>query len=1387
MTCKPERTEKCKKAGTGPSCRKDPKYGNPKKKRCLDQVKEECEERLDQCREDCITSEQEKFQKDRDREQRAQEEALRAAAEASQKCQTNIEYKRALEGSLRAGRHVSSLTTLYFQKTNQAPPGFEHLEEILRERVAEGNVGAYDVGYLAASPGEILDHINGYNAKAEYYLDLSKQYCPAIVTPDFLSDPCEVTRRSNKIISRCLGGCHEEAISNCDTVHCYCDLLECPGPKMEQFAFSPPEPPGTEEKDVDETKINLSSLGITVSEWGIPIPLLWGRYYFPGNLIWISDVVEERVTETYQKIETQDDGTIRRKASTRLRINNYVSFHFGLCAGPVDAITRIWLDGALIYDVSSTADIKVERQDKMRVRVMTGKETNNVHAIQVAKEGFEFTPAYRGLAGVILESLNLTDLERFPEIRVEAVRDVSPDLDTEASAALSDTTSEVFYFDYNSRRIFTNTSASGVRVLNYDSLTNMREVAVTNPVESTSLPSIVTYDADVLGVEELVYGEAIGSTFDAINSATFSFRFRHVDSLNEGKQVVGLMTNGTAVLYSVDDLYGSLAAHLTLTDVLTGVAETATTAILEREEATVASQVAISESLFLCRSDGALLEVSECMMWTTDHFYVDGPVDNTTLSSPLIENGDFNAMTIEDEFDGTASLNLLGVLYSGFDKHLIFFTEFGGTFRILKWHPDTGVVWTTDATSLPTFGKYTPGRQRSVARQFAFVAPNDAVYRLDLEDGALTEVATGLTALHATIETQTYDDELGAVTYFSTDDTFIRLYSDRIVDATTSVSDVIQDLAERVGLQPSDIDTSDLTSVNIIGMSSGGSLTAKPILNMLFSAYPTTSFSANKLVFLSKSTENLVTIDQDFMAYTLVEERKDDSLDINSSTVSYISNSTAEEHVQKFSLPDDPFIGRTKKAIVVTMVLTDDYARQLAELVVFAAKEQDTSANMHVAPRFLNLTPSDIAVVGTQEFRVNRSSTGWDYSTQATEMSYDPVAKYANLVALSGIAGFGRFAIQALPTATPAVLTWPSRIILPSVLTGGGFYFAAGAVVGEPTDNISVSLAPDETDPNPQARAKNFDDQIVWGRLVTAPTGINTNYSFQEAATLVVKLSDPTMAARLEPTLPVTYTTLVSGYRNNLIWLGDEMLQYLSYSVAGDGVTVTLTGLMRNRQNTFNLVTHTAGQPVFFYEPNMFHSVDTNSETDVLVPLKFLSTSTADAEKRRDFVPFNESTALRSELGVWYGKRLDAVPSSPSSLYPANPLPVITGQGMVQHAEGFSDSRVNDSVYGDNNFGGSLYLLRADYDEADFATFLPLTSDYTYIMVRTTFSNNFVSELGESFWGYAFRTSAQDTVDWEAATEPLVAVFIVGDVVTTWKWDINTQAFGRPVRGLRNN
>jgi hypothetical protein len=160
----------------------------------------------------------------------------------------------------------------------------------------------------------------------------------------------------------------------------------------------------------------IDALRVSSSTEGAVVSRVFGRMRVAGNIIWSTDFRERAVTTTVRGPRRYGLFGPRATATT---VNYFytASFAVGLCEGPITGIGRVWADGKPL-DITGDG-----------VRVYKGSETQMPDPTIVARMGAGLSPAYRGLAYVVFEELDLQDFgNRLPQLTFEVFRPM-PDAD----------------------------------------------------------------------------------------------------------------------------------------------------------------------------------------------------------------------------------------------------------------------------------------------------------------------------------------------------------------------------------------------------------------------------------------------------------------------------------------------------------------------------------------------------------------------------------------------------------------------------------------------------------------------------------------------------------------------------------------------------------------------------------------------------------------------------------------------------------------------------------------------------------------------------------------------------------------------------------------------
>lgn len=150
----------------------------------------------------------------------------------------------------------------------------------------------------------------------------------------------------------------------------------------------------------------LKGARISSADEGAPITRLYGTMRVTGNLIWATRF-EEDITSERQGGKSTNSGT---NVETK---TYYANLALGLCEGEISHIKRIWADGREID------------QSQIDMRVYHGTQDQLPDPLMEAKQGAGQTPAYRGLAYVVLDRLPIEAYgNRIPVLQFEITKSV---------------------------------------------------------------------------------------------------------------------------------------------------------------------------------------------------------------------------------------------------------------------------------------------------------------------------------------------------------------------------------------------------------------------------------------------------------------------------------------------------------------------------------------------------------------------------------------------------------------------------------------------------------------------------------------------------------------------------------------------------------------------------------------------------------------------------------------------------------------------------------------------------------------------------------------------------------------------------------------------------
>ncbi|OJA81056.1 phage tail protein [Burkholderia ubonensis] len=159
----------------------------------------------------------------------------------------------------------------------------------------------------------------------------------------------------------------------------------------------------------------LPDIRVQDAAYGKFIPRAYGKYRLSGNVIWTGPA--------HQHSESAGGKGAGGKGPTQSYAT--VSFAVALCRGPIKTVTRIWANGKLVYDISNPSNFRAISGSSQMVTnftVYAGDESQTADPTMQSYLGSANVPAYRGLAYVVFNELNLQQWGNYmPSLSFEVI------------------------------------------------------------------------------------------------------------------------------------------------------------------------------------------------------------------------------------------------------------------------------------------------------------------------------------------------------------------------------------------------------------------------------------------------------------------------------------------------------------------------------------------------------------------------------------------------------------------------------------------------------------------------------------------------------------------------------------------------------------------------------------------------------------------------------------------------------------------------------------------------------------------------------------------------------------------------------------------------------
>jgi hypothetical protein len=162
-----------------------------------------------------------------------------------------------------------------------------------------------------------------------------------------------------------------------------------------------------------------------VSTFGAPIPVVYGSGRLAGNIIWM-----DRIETTWLQSKHRQDG-VRYYEHTLLYTT---SFAVAFCEGPVESISRIWINNEIFVDYRNpTGEYFPSGSEELAIgnfetsvalseiyyRIHLGSQDQEADPTISAAIGATDNPAYRGVCYIVFMNFPIGEFNGLPKVEIE--------------------------------------------------------------------------------------------------------------------------------------------------------------------------------------------------------------------------------------------------------------------------------------------------------------------------------------------------------------------------------------------------------------------------------------------------------------------------------------------------------------------------------------------------------------------------------------------------------------------------------------------------------------------------------------------------------------------------------------------------------------------------------------------------------------------------------------------------------------------------------------------------------------------------------------------------------------------------------------------------------
>jgi hypothetical protein len=889
----------------------------------------------------------------------------------------------------------------------------------------------------------------------------------------------------------------------------------------------------------------LTDLKLQVSTYGTMIPIYFGTNRGAGNVIWKTDMVETEHTEEQggKGGPTQDFHTYTYSASWAI----------SLCEGPIVGVRKIWADSFLIYDASTTNTgisyapsiingtqvVSTGTQSIPGMTVYLGTETQLPDPTMEAHFGVGNVTAYRGQAYIVMTDFQLEKFgNRMPGFSFEVV--------TEGSFG-----DVISYY----------TSNNELDSIVYNPLLNEVWVSTSQDADVTE-PALTRINANT--------GAVVGST--SVGEFVSFYTPMIYDEFD--RAVWAYAAGGINKIYKFDAGTGAFLFSASQTDnqgiylnPFDGSLWIKNTNKVTQVNKDTGAAISVSAALGFNIYDLTFATENQGRRFTPGGDTFIGNIyltSNTVATNKNLYRYDRTSAGVELVYtDGSTLTNM------AYDttRNTIWILRNSAT--AMEFDPEFRVATgdTITMAVVPTGG----------VGSFVYDANRDMLWASRSSTNTITGSAVSTGTVYKTVSGLTFSPTILQPTSFAMfangtniDGEVIKIIFDRLTPGTVPLSDVLTSISERTTqLTASDIDVTGQTSVIVDGYTITRQSPARACIEQLQSAYFFDGVESDgKAKFVNRGGTSAVTIPtEDIAAYQAYGEIPDDIVITRAQevelpkevNVTYIAKSA---DYQTGAQQSRRLVGAAGQVTTVELpiVLTDDKARQISEISMYNAWTSRTAYEFSTNLKYIKYEPTDIVTIGNKTIRLlekeeQQGIIKWKGQAEEIEV-------YSQ--AVTGVT------TSYIPqTITETVATDLMLLDIPMLRDSdddAGFYATA---TGYRSGWNGAVLFKSNDDGASYTEVLSLTNGAGIGSATTVLGDFFGGNTFDEANTVTVSLlAGATLSSATE-------LAVLNG--GNAALIGDEIIQYKTATLNGDG-SYTISGLLRGRRGTeWAMSTHIAG------------------------------------------------------------------------------------------------------------------------------------------------------------------------------------------------------------------